>query len=64
MLIGSGLPDEHMPRPGISTAGRKPMNQGAINPEPHEELAVFLGDWHAEATSYGGDEWPTAPSTP
>ena len=40
------------------------MNQGAINPEPHEELAVFLGDWHAEATSYGGDEWPTAPSTP
>ena len=22
----------------------------------HEELAVFLGDWHAEGTSYGGDE--------
>lgn len=23
---------------------------------PHEELEVFLGDWHAEGTSYGGDE--------
>lgn len=22
----------------------------------HDELAVFLGDWHAEGTSYGGDE--------
>lgn len=22
----------------------------------HEEMAVFLGDWHAEGTSYGGDE--------
>lgn len=21
----------------------------------HEELAVFLGDWHAEGTSHGGD---------
>lgn len=26
------------------------------NPEPHERLAVFLGDWHAEGTSYGGGE--------
>ena len=25
----------------------------------HEEMAVFLGGWHAEGTSYGGDEqWP------
>jgi len=26
------------------------------DPQPHEKLAVFLGDWHAEGTSYGGDE--------
>ena len=38
------------------------MNQGAINREPHEKLAVFLGDWPAEGTSYGGDEQsPDAP---
>lgn len=24
--------------------------------EPHHELAVFLGSWHAEGTSYGGDD--------
>ena len=24
--------------------------------ERHELLAMFLGDWHAEGTSYGGDE--------
>ncbi len=30
------------------------------NPQPHEKLAVFLGDWHAEGTSYGGDEQSSA----
>ncbi|MBC7763049.1 MAG: DUF1579 family protein [Candidatus Saccharibacteria bacterium] len=28
----------------------------ASDPAPHEELAVFLGDWHAQGTSYGGDD--------
>lgn len=23
---------------------------------PHERLAVFLGDWHAHGTSYGGED--------
>ncbi len=27
-----------------------------VEPKPHEMLAAFLGDWHAEGTSYGGDE--------
>ena len=35
---------------------------------PHERLAVFLGDWHAQGTSYGGEEQsldnPYAGSTP
>ena len=26
------------------------------NPGPHEKLAAFLGDRHAQGTSYGGDE--------
>ena len=30
------------------------------NPQPHKKLAVFLGDWHAEGTSYGGDEQSSA----
>lgn len=38
------------------------------DPGPHEGLAVFLGDWHAEGTSYGGDEQssdnPHAGTTP
>ncbi len=28
----------------------------ATTVEPHERLAVFLGDWHAEGTSYGGEQ--------
>ena len=38
------------------------------DPEPHELLTAFLGDWHAEGTSYGGDqqspENPRAGATP
>lgn len=26
------------------------------NTNPHELLAVFLGDWHAEGSNYGGDD--------
>lgn len=25
------------------------------DPTAHEKLAIFLGDWHAQGTSYGGD---------
>ncbi|WP_061964076.1 DUF1579 family protein [Demequina aurantiaca] len=36
--------------------------------EPHRALEVFLGDWHAEGSSYGGDDQstlnPHAGSTP
>ncbi len=45
-----------------------PRSHGVDMPEQHEELAVFLGDWHAEGTSYGGDEQssnhPHAGATP
>lgn len=44
------------------------MSATNTNPEPHKRLAVFLGDWHAEGTSYGGDEQssgnPHAGATP
>lgn len=34
----------------------------ATDPAPHEKLAVFLGDWHAQGTSYGGaDQSPDNP---
>lgn len=34
----------------------------ASEPEPHEKLVVFLGDWHAQGTSYGGpDQTSTNP---
>jgi len=40
------------------------VNRPAADPGPHEELAVFLGDWHAEGTTYGGPEQsPDAPHT-
>ena len=32
------------------------MSETDANPEPPHQLKVFLGDWHAEGTSYGGDE--------
>lgn len=44
------------------------MSETTTNPEPHERLAVFLGDWHAEGTSYGGEDQspdnPHAGATP
>lgn len=44
------------------------MSPSEFEPDPHDRLAVFLGDWHAEGTSYGGDEQspdnPHAGSTP
>lgn len=32
------------------------MSETTTNPEPQDRLAVFLGDWHAEGTSYGGED--------
>jgi hypothetical protein len=44
------------------------VSRPAINDKPHGKLAVFLGDWHTEGTSYGGDEKspgaPRAGATP
>jgi hypothetical protein len=44
------------------------MSGSTTNPEPHERLAVFLGDWRADGTSYGGREQssddPHAGATP
>ncbi len=40
----------------------------AVKPQPHEKLGIFLGDWHAVGTSYGGDQQssdtPHAGATP
>lgn len=44
------------------------MSETTTNPEPQDRLAVFLGDWHAEGTSYGGEDQspdnPHAGATP
>lgn len=32
------------------------MSERSGSPKAHEKLAVFLGDWHAEGTSYTGDD--------
>lgn len=38
------------------------LAQAADKADPHEVLAVFLGDWYAAGTSYGGDG--QSPSNP
>lgn len=35
------------------------MSETNTDAEPHAKLAAFLGDWHAEGTSYGGDDQTT-----
>ena len=44
------------------------MSETTNDPERHKELSVFLGDWHAAGTSYGGEEQssddPHAGATP
>ncbi|ANH39752.1 hypothetical protein I601_3346 [Nocardioides dokdonensis FR1436] len=44
------------------------MSRPSTDPEPHRRLSVFLGDWHAVGTSYGGQEQslddPRAGATP
>lgn len=36
------------------------MSEETQGIRPHERLAVFLGDWRAEGTSYGGEEQSAA----
>lgn len=36
------------------------MSEEPTDTQPHEKLAAFLGDWHAEGTSYGGEEQSSA----
>lgn len=44
------------------------MSDPNSEPQPHQKLAVFLGEWHATGTSYGGSDQslnnPHAGATP
>ena len=44
------------------------MSETTTDPQPHRKLSVFLGDWHAAGTSYGGEQQsadnPHAGATP